>query len=387
MHQLNPVTEQIQISGIRRFTDLVAKYPDALSLTIGQPHWPTPQHVKEAAMAAIEKGYTTYTPNRGLPALLQAAHAYYGTKFDLDYHPEKEILVTAGATHALDISLRALLEPGDEVLIPGPAYPGYEPIVLLAGAKPVYIDTRADGFKVTSKTLQANITRRTKVLVLPSPANPTGVAYTREELEALAAVLQSTGVYVITDEIYSELHFADGHVSFATLPGMRSRTIVIHGLSKSHSMTGWRIGFVLAPAEIAQQMVKVLQYSISCASSISQYAALEALSHGQRDAEPMREQYRQNRDMVVRALTEMGLEVVVPDGAFYAFPDVSTTGQSSQAFAQALLHEARVAVVPGDAFSALGEGYIRLSYACEEQKLEAALARIGQYVARRTAQA
>lgn len=384
MHQLNPVTKQIQISGIRRFTDLVAKYPDALSLTIGQPHWPTPQHVKEAAMVAIEKGYTTYTPNRGLPALREAAHAYYGTKFDLDYHPEKEILVTAGATHALDISLRALLEPEDEVLIPAPAYPGYEPIVRLAGAQPVYIDTRPDGFKVTPETLQRHITERTKVLVLPSPANPTGVAYTREELQALAAVLEPTEAYVITDEIYSELHFADAHVSLATLPGMRERTIVIHGLSKSHSMTGWRIGFVLAPVEIVEEMVKVLQYSISCASSISQYAALEALLHGQRDAEPMREQYRQNRDVVVRALTEMGLEVAVPDGAFYAFPSISSIGQSSQEFAQALLHEALVAVVPGDAFSTLGEGYIRLSYACEDEKLQTALGRMGQYVARQT---
>ncbi|GEO26977.1 putative N-acetyl-LL-diaminopimelate aminotransferase [Alicyclobacillus acidoterrestris] len=380
MSKLNPITRELQISGIRKFTDLVANYPEAISLTIGQPHWPTPEHVRRAAAVAIEDGRTTYTPNRGLPALRQAVATYYSDKFQLEYQPETEILVTAGATHALDISLRTLLQPGDEVLIPGPAYPGYEPVVRLAGANPVSIDTRKDGFKVTPASLKAHVNERTKAIVLASPANPTGVAYTREELSELAGALRPTNLYVILDEIYSELHFAEQHVSLATFPDMRHRCIVIHGLSKSHSMTGWRIGFTFAPAEITAEMVKLLQYSITCASSISQYAALAAMEEGRHDAKPMREQYRQNRDMVVASLRRMGLQIVEPQGAFYAFPDISASGKSSQQFARDLLQEANVAVIPGDAFGVLGEGYVRLSYACEPDKLREALERIGHFV-------
>ncbi|WAH39325.1 aminotransferase class I/II-fold pyridoxal phosphate-dependent enzyme [Alicyclobacillus dauci] len=380
MNPINPATSRIQISGIRQFSDLVSQYPDALSLTIGQPHFPTPSHIKEAAIKAILDGQTTYTPNRGLPALRKAAATYYSRLCGLSYDPQTEILVTVGATHALDITLSALLEPGDEVLIPAPAYPGYEPIVWLAGATPIYIDTRKDDFKLTPELLRENVTGRTKVIVIASPANPTGVAYSPAELDALAEAIRGTKAYVVTDELYTELRFDGVRDSLATRPAMRERTVVIHGLSKSHSMTGWRIGFTFAPEQITGAMVKILQYSVSCASSVSQYAALEALTNGSDDAGPMRDHYRKNADLTVAAFRELGLPIVPPQGTFYAFPSIEPLGLTSQTFARRLLDEGRVAVVPGDAFSAMGEGYVRLSFACEEEKLRDGLSRIAEFV-------
>ncbi|GLG01959.1 putative N-acetyl-LL-diaminopimelate aminotransferase [Alicyclobacillus hesperidum subsp. aegles] len=376
-------TQAIQISGIRKFSELVAKYPNALSLTIGQPHLPTPEHIRIAAQEAIAEGDTGYTPNRGTLALREAAAAYYRRLVGLDYDPATEILVTVGATHALDVAMRTLVQPGDEVIIPAPAYPGYEGIVKLLGARVVYVDTRQDGLLLTPEALRRAISPRTRMVILASPVNPTGVVYPFERLQALAEVLADTKVWVISDEIYCELQFAGHLQSVALLPGMRERTIVIHGLSKSHSMTGWRIGFAFAPAHVAAEMAKVVQYGVSCASSISQRAALAALTEGADDARPMRELYRNNRDLVVAAFTAMEIPLVRPDGAFYAFPAFALAlGDTSENIAHRLLAEAGVAVVPGDAFSPYGEGHVRLSYACDPEMLREALRRIEAFVAK-----
>lgn len=380
--QLHSRTADIQISGIRKFTELVKRYPDAISLTIGQPHFPTPQHIREAAQRAIAEGYTVYTPNRGELALRQAVAAYYQRLLGHDYQPDSEILVTVGATHALDIAMRTLLQPGDEVIVPAPAYPGYEGIVTLMGAKTVYVDTARDGFRLTPEALAGALSARSKILILASPANPTGVQYSRADVEALASVLRGTDVWVISDEIYAELSFAKEPVtSIATVDGMRERTVVIQGLSKSHSMTGWRIGFTLAPANLTDEFVKVLQYSVTCASSVSQHAALEAMRHGADDARPMREAYRRNRDRVVETFRRLGIPLVEPTGAFYAFPHIAAAlGMDSQTLCDRLLSEARVAIIPGDAFGPHGEGYARLSYACDEGVLDEALRRIETFV-------
>lgn len=375
-------TKQIQISGIRQFTELMKRYPDAVSLTIGQPHLPTPMHIRHAAIQAIEQGNTGYTNNRGLERLRQAASCYYEPQLQYKYHPEREILVTVGATQALDMALRTLLQAGDEVILPGPVYPGYEPIIRMLGAIPIVIDTRATGFIMTPGQLLEHLSHRTKVVLLASPSNPTGVAYSQANYAALADVLREKDIYVIADELYSELHFEGVHPSFSTYPGMRAKTIVIQGLSKSHSMTGWRIGFTFAPAVITAEMVKVLQYSVTCASTISQYAALEALEHGQDDAAPMRDMYRHHRNLVVAKCRELGLPLVTPDGAFYAFPDIQSTGLSSQDFARRLLAEGGVAMVPGDAFGEYGEGHVRLSYACDETVLCEGLERLTRYIHR-----
>ncbi|TDY50151.1 aminotransferase [Alicyclobacillus sacchari] len=375
-------TQAIQISGIRKFSELVSQYPNALSLTIGQPHLPTPEHIRIAAQRAIGEGDTGYTPNRGTLALREAAATYYRRLIGIDYDPATEMLVTVGATHALDIAMRTLLQPGDEVIIPAPAYPGYEGIVKLLGAEVVYVDTRQDGLLLTEDALRQAITPRTRMVILASPVNPTGVVYPRERLQALAEVLADTKVWVISDEIYCELQFAGSPTSISLLPGMRDRTIVIHGLSKSHSMTGWRIGFAFAPANVSAEMAKVVQYGVSCASSVSQRAALAALREGADDARPMRELYQHNRDVVVALFAAMDIPLVRPDGAFYAFPALADAlGDTSEHIAHRLLAEAGVAVVPGDAFSPFGEGYVRLSYACDPDVLREALRRIEAFVA------
>lgn len=373
-------TSQIQISGIRQFADLVRQYPQALSLTIGQPHFPTPKHIRDAAVVAIEAGQTMYTPNRGLPALREAVSRYYQKQLGLHYRPENEILVTVGATHALDIAMRTVVKPGDDVLIPSPAYPGYAPLVTMLGARLIFVDTGEDDFLLTPDKLEKALTSRTSVLVLASPSNPTGKAYSAAQLAELADVISSKELTIISDEIYSELRFDTPHVSIARIPGMRDKTIVIQGLSKSHSMTGWRIGFTFAPENFTDEMVKVLQYSVTCASTVSQYAALEAMLHGQHDAAPMRDAYRRNRDDVVAAFQHMNVPLAIPDGAFYAFPSIAAFGLSSQLFARRLLDEVGVAVVPGDAFGLYGEGYVRLSYACERETLTQGLERMQQFI-------
>ncbi|MCP3793102.1 aminotransferase A [Paenibacillus sp. CH40] len=379
-HLLNDQVKNIQISGIRKIANKVAALPGTLSLTIGQPDFPTPAHIMEAAHRAINEGRTSYTPNPGLPELREAAAAFVARKYGLNYRGQDEVIVTNGASEALDITLRTILSPGDEVILPVPIYPGYEPLIRLSGGIPVFADTRNSGFKLTAEVLEPYLTERTKAVILGYPSNPTGRVMSREELEAVADLLKERDLFIISDEIYSELIYETPHVSIADLPGMRERTIVINGLSKSHSMTGWRIGFTLAPTEITQHMVKVHQYNVTCASSISQYAALEALTVGVDDALPMREEYRKRRDYVHGRLTDMGIPLEKPEGAFYLFPSIAHFGLSSMDFTLKLLEEHGVAVVPGDAFSSYGEGYIRLSYAYGQDVLEQGLDKIERFV-------
>ncbi|TKH35548.1 aromatic amino acid aminotransferase [Paenibacillus polymyxa] len=379
-HLLNDQVKNIQISGIRKIANKVAALPGTLSLTIGQPDFPTPVHIMEAAHRAIDEGRTTYTPNPGLPELREAAAAFVARKYGLNYRGLDEVIVTNGASEALDITLRTILSPGDEVVLPVPIYPGYEPLIRLSGGIPVLADTRDSGFKLTAEVLEPYLTERTKAVILGYPSNPTGRVMSHQELEAVADLLKERDLFIISDEIYSELIYDTPHVSIATLLGMRERTIVINGLSKSHSMTGWRIGFTLAPAEITQHMVKVHQYNVTCASSISQYAALEALTVGVDDALPMREEYRKRRDYVHGRLTDMGIPLEKPEGAFYLFPSIAHFGLSSMDFTLKLLEEQGVAVVPGDAFSSYGEGYIRLSYAYGQDVLEQGLDKIEKFV-------
>ncbi|WP_240413792.1 aminotransferase A [Paenibacillus periandrae] len=379
-HLINPGVKDIQISGIRKIANLVSQIPDALSLTIGQPDFPTPDHILQAAKLAIDAHKTTYTANPGLLELRQAAAAFMRNKYSMHYASESEIIVTTGASQALDITLRTILEPGSEVLIPGPIYPGYEPLIRLCGGVPIYVDTRSHGFKLTAELLEPHITDKTRCIILCYPSNPTGRVLSSQELADIASLLEQKSIFVISDEIYSELIYDQPHVSIATIPSMREKTIVINGLSKSHSMTGWRIGFVFAPEYVAKHMVKVHQYNVTCASSISQYAALEALTNGVDDALPMKEAYMQRRDYVYNRLLQMGFELEKPEGAFYLFPSVERFKLSSMDFTMRLLNEHKVAVVPGDAFSIYGEGYIRISYAYSMEVLEQALDRMDGFV-------
>jgi aminotransferase len=379
-HLIHPQVRNIEVSGIRKMANRVSQYSDVLSLTLGQPDFPTPQPIIEAAKRAMDAGKTVYTANAGLPELRRAAAEYVRVKYGLDYDPASEVIVTVGASQALDMALRTIITPGSEVILPGPVYPGYEPLIRMCGGEPVHIDTTGTAFKLTADAIEKRITERTRCVILASPSNPTGAVFTPEELAEIAQRLADREIFLISDEIYSELVYGRQHVSIATLPGMRERTIVINGLSKSHSMTGWRIGFAFAPEPIAKHMVKVLQYNVSCASSISQYAALEAVTAGMDDALPMREEYVQRRNYAYQRLVDAGFDVVLPEGAFYIFPSVQKFGRTSQAFAYELLDQERVAVVPGDAFSPYGEGYIRISYACSMDVLSQAMDRITRFV-------
>lgn len=382
--RVNGRVRAIQISGIRRFFNKVKDYPGAVSLTIGQPDFPTPEHVREAGKAAIDQNHTVYTANAGLPELRQAIAGYVAEKYDLHYHPENEIITTVGASEALDLSFRTLLEEGDEVILPGPAYPGYAAPITLAGGVPVYVDTRGTDFKMTAEQIREKLTERTKAVVLPYPSNPTGCVLTERELSAIADVLRERPVFVISDEIYSELIYGQKHVSIASFPGMKPKTLVINGLSKSHAMTGWRMGYVLADHPIAEQLIKVHQYGISCITSITQYAAIEALTAGKNDAEPMRQEYQRRLDYVMGRLRQMGMEVVRPSGAFYVFPSIKKFGLSSEDFALKLLEQEHLAAVPGSAFSSYGEGYLRLSYAYSMDILREGLDRLERFVTRLT---
>jgi aminotransferase len=379
-HLINPRVRDIQVSGIRKFFNKVAEVPGAISLTIGQPDFPTPEHVKARAKQAIDENRTTYTLNAGLLELRAAACAFLGQRYGLTYDPATEVIVTNGASEAIDTTLRTILTEGAEVLLPGPVYVGYEPIIRLCGATPVYVDTRQTGFKMTAEGIREKLTERTRAVILPYPSNPTGCVLSTEDLAAIADVLRDRELFVISDEIYSELVFDREHASIAQQPGMREKTIVINGLSKSHSMTGWRIGLTFAPAFVTQHMLKVHQYNATCAASISQYAALEALTVGIDDAAVMREEYRRRRDVVFERLIKLGFEVEKPEGAFYIFPSIAKWGMSSNEFATRLLQEGKVAVVPGDAFSEYGEGYVRLSYACSMEVLNEALDRIEDWL-------
>ncbi|WP_184403577.1 aminotransferase A [Geomicrobium halophilum] len=379
---INQDVFHIQRSGIRKFFDKVAQVDGAVQLTLGQPDFRTPDHVKEAAKQAIDENHTTYTPNGGIPELQVAATNFMQEKYGLDYKAESEVIATIGASQALDITLRTLLSHGDEVLLPVPAYPAYEPLIRLNGAKPIYIDTSKTNFKLTKKAVKEAITPRTRALILPYPSNPTGVVLSKTELAEIASVVQGEDMFIVSDEIYSELVYDHKHQSIAMFPGMKERTVVINGLSKSHSMTGWRIGFTFAPAELVTHMLKVHSYNISCASSISQHAALSALTVGKDDAAAMRAEYENRRNYMLERLLEMELPVEKPEGAFYLFPSIAKTGLDSYSFAEKLLFEDKLAVVPGTAFSQYGEGYVRLSYAYSMDNLVEACNRLERFVTR-----
>ncbi|MBV7507640.1 aminotransferase A [Bacillus sp. sid0103] len=366
----------IQVPSIRKFSNMVADYPDAINLTLGQPDFRTPEHIKEAGITAIRQNQTAYTHNAGMLSLRQAASDFVQLKYGLSYDAEKEIIVTNGATEAIDTAFRTILREGDEVLLPAPIYPGYEPLIRLCGAVPVYIDVTQNQFKVNAELIESKITKRTRCLVLCSPSNPLGSVLDQEEIIGIARLLRDKNIFVVSDEIYSELTFDKKHYSIASVPGMKEKTIVINGLTKSHSMTGWRIGFTFAPAYLSEEMLKVHLYNSVCASTISQHAAVEALTHGINDAHHMVVEYRKRRDYVCQRLTNMGLDVVKPEGAFYVFPSIKSTNMNSFDFAMNLLQEAKVAVVPGNGFSDYGEGFIRISYAASMEMLKTALDRM-----------
>ena len=373
-HLINPKVKQIEISGIRKFYNLVSEIDGVLSFTIGLPDFPTPLHIKEQAIEAIENDMTTYTHNAGMLTLREAAAAFMSEKYSLAYNPNNEIIVTVGASQAIDIAFRTILKEGDEVILPGPVYPGYEPLIKLAGAVPVYADTTGTSFKMTKDVIAPLLTEKTKCVVLPYPSNPTGVSLTKEELTEIADLLRGRNTFVLADEIYSELTLDRKHTSIGTI--LREQTIIINGVSKSHAMTGWRIGFLMAPESIAKHMLKVHQYNVSCASSISQMAALEAMKNGKNDAVMMKEEYRNRRDYVYGRLEKMGLRTVMPDGAFYFFVEIPDGFSTSLDFALELVRKKKVAVVPGSAFSEYGEGYFRFSYAVSMESLIIGLDRL-----------
>ncbi len=377
---INKRVKEIQISGIRKFYNMTLKYPDVISLTLGQPDFNTPEHVKEAGIKAINANKTKYTENPGLLELRKEISKYIKLKYGMDYDPYNEIIVTNGASEGIDSTLRTILDEGSEVILPGPVYPGYEPIIKMCGAVPKYIDTRKNNFKITAEDIGKNITSKTRCIILPYPSNPTGAVLTKDEVQKIADVLRDREIFVLSDEIYSELVYDRNHFSIASIPGMKEKTIVINGLSKSHSMTGWRIGFILGPSYLTKHIVKVHQYNATCASSISQYAALEAVKNGSDDPLAMKNEYKKRRDYIFNRLINMGFEVAKPDGAFYIFPSISKFNLNSFEFASKLLEKQRVAVVPGDAFSSYGEGYIRLSFACSMDTLNEALNRIERFI-------
>ncbi len=382
----NPLSSKVtelQPSGIRKFFDIVTEMKDAISLGVGEPDFDTPWHIREEGIYSLEKGRTVYTSNSGLKELREEICNYLNRRFGLQYDPYKETVVTVGGSEAIDIALRSMLDDGDEVLIPQPCFVSYLPCAKLAGGVPVVIDLKEENeFRLMPDELLAAITEKTKVLILAFPANPTGAIMTRENLEAIAKIVIEKDIFVISDEIYSELSYADEHVSIASLPGMRERTIVINGFSKSYAMTGWRLGYACGPQEIIEQMTKVHQFAIMCAPTTSQYAAVEALKYGDPDVAEMREAYNNRRRFVVNSLREMGLSCFEPLGAFYVFPCIKEFGMTSDEFATRLLKEEKLAIVPGTAFGDCGEGYLRISYAYSIEQLKTALERMKNFVER-----
>ena len=381
---LSKVITKIQPSGIRKFFDIVTEMKDAISLGVGEPDFDTPWHVRDEGIYSMEKGRTFYTSNAGLKELKEEISSYLKRKYGLKYDPKDQIMVTVGGSEAIDIAMRAMLDPGDEVLIPQPSYVSYLPCAKLAGGVPVVIELKAENeFRLTREELLEAITPKTKLLVLPFPNNPTGAIMERKDLEALVDVIIANDLYVITDEIYSELTYGeDGHVSIASMPGMWDRTIYINGLSKSHAMTGWRLGYACGPNLILEQMLKIHQFAIMCAPTISQYAGVEALKNGDEDVAVMREAYNERRRYVLHRFHQMGLECFEPFGAFYAFPCIKEFGMTSDEFALRFLQEEKVAVVPGTAFGACGEGFLRISYAYSLEELKKALGRLECFVNR-----
>jgi aminotransferase len=368
-------------SGIRKFFDIVSEMPDAISLGVGEPDFDTPWHIREEGIYSLERGRTFYTSNSGLKELKEEIACYLKRRCDLTYDPASQIIVTVGGSEGIDIALRAMLNPGDEVLIPQPSYVSYEPCCVLADGVPVTIQLKEENeFRLKPEQLLAAITDKTKILVLPFPNNPTGAIMTREDLEAIAPILIEKDIFVLSDEIYSELTYDQEHVSIASIPGMQERTILINGFSKAYAMTGWRLGYVAGPADILKQMVKIHQYAIMCAPTTSQYAAVEAMRNGDKDVESMREAYNGRRRFLLHAMEEMNLKCFEPKGAFYIFPNISRFGMTSDEFATRLLMEEKVAVVPGTAFGDCGEGFIRISYAYSLEDLKEALGRVQHFV-------
>ena len=384
----NPLSKtivDIKPSGIRKYFDIVSEMndPDVISLGVGEPDFETPWHIRDEGIYSLEKGRTFYTANAGLLELREEICKYLDRRFDLKYEPKNEVLVTVGGSEAIDIALRAMVDPGDEVIIPQPSYVSYEPCAILAGAKPVIIELKHENqFRLTAQELEDAITDKTKVLILPFPNNPTGAVMERKDLEAIAKIIEKHDLYVLSDEIYSELCYTDQHVSIANIPGMRERTILINGFSKSYAMTGWRLGYACGPKQIVEQMYKIHQFCIMCAPTTSQYAAIDALKNGDADVQMMRESYNQRRRYLVNAFKEMGLECFEPFGAFYIFPCIKQFGMTSDEFASRLLHEEKLALVPGNAFGDSGEGFLRISYAYSLEKLKVAIGRLKNFVER-----
>ena len=381
--RFNKQLDKIQVSLIRQFDQAISEIPGVLRLTLGEPDFTTPDHVKEAAKRAIDQDQSYYTGMSGLLTLRQAASDFVKEKYQLDYNPENEILVTIGATEALSATLTAILEEGDKVLLPAPAYPGYEPIVNLVGAEIVEIDTTENGFVLTPEMLEKAILEqgdKLKAVILNYPANPTGITYSREQLEALAAVLRKYEIFVVCDEVYSELTYTgENHVSLGTM--LRDQAIIINGLSKSHAMTGWRLGFIFAPANFTAQLIKSHQYLVTAANTMAQHAAVEALTAGKDDAEPMKKEYIQRRDYIIEKMTNLGFEIIKPDGAFYIFAKIPAGyNQDSFAFLKDFAHKKAVAFIPGAAFGQYGEGYVRLSYAASMEIIREAMKRLEEYM-------
>ena len=380
----NPLSDKVikmKPSGIRKFFDIVSEMPDAISLGVGEPDFDTPWNVREEGIYSLEKGRTFYTSNAGLLELRQAICEYMDRRFHVAYNPKKEVLLTVGGSEGIDVALRAMLNPGDEVIIPEPCFVSYVPCVELADGVPVTISLKNENqFRLTREELEAVITDRTKILMLSYPNNPTGAVMKREDLEAIAEVVVRHDIYVISDEIYAELTYNSGHVSIASLPGMRERTVVINGFSKAFAMTGWRLGYAMAPAMIMEQMIKIHQYAIMCAPTTSQYAAVAALRDCDRDVERMRESYDQRRRYLLNEFKEMGLACFEPYGAFYMFPCIKEFGMTSEEFATKLLNAKKVAVVPGSAFGECGEGFLRVSYVYSLEELKVAVGRIKEFI-------
>ncbi len=379
--KLSSRLKNIKPSGIRKFFDLVEDTEGVISLGIGEPDFVTPWHIRDAGGYSLEKGYTYYTPNAGLTELRSEISKYLNRRFGLTYSPKDEILVTVGGSEAIDLTVRALIEPGDEVLIPEPSFVCYDPITVLAGGTPVPIPTyKEDKFRLTAENLEAAITPKSKLLVLPYPCNPTGAIMPREQLEAIAEVVIKHDLIVLSDEIYAELTYDAHHVSPASIPGMRERTVVVNGFSKAYAMTGWRLGYACAPKELMGIMVKIHQYAIMSAPTTAQFAAIEAMKNGDNDIREMREEYDRRRRFVCDRLNSLGLTCFEPQGAFYIFPSIEKTGLSSEEFCERLINTRKVAVIPGNAFGECGEGFVRCCYACSMRDLAEALARIEHFL-------
>ena len=380
----NPLSStivNIKPSGIRKFFDIAAEMDDVISLGVGEPDFDTPWHVRDEGIYSLEKGRTSYTSNAGLKELKEEIAKFLQRRYDLTYDPNKEMIVTVGGSEGIDICMRAMLDPGDEVLIPQPSYVSYEPCAILANGTPVIIELKAENeFRLTAEELEAAITPKTKLLVLPFPNNPTGAIMERKDLEAIAEVILKHDLYVLSDEIYSELTYTENHVSICNLPGMQERTILINGFSKSHSMTGWRLGYACGPEVIIKQMLKIHQFAIMCAPTTSQYAAVEAMRNGDEDVQMMKAEYNVRRKYLLKRFGEMGVDCFEALGAFYVFPCIKEFGMTSEDFATAMLKSKKVCVVPGTAFGDCGEGFLRISYAYSMENLKIAMDRFEEFV-------